>query len=78
MDNNEKSNPLVDVLGVIDQTVDAYIEREIIDAAEKEGNDQAVAVINLCREFGIRGRRLIEFIHKLGMIDELYGNKKEN
>jgi hypothetical protein len=77
MDNNEKSNPAVDLLGVIDQTVNAYIEREMIEAGEKAGDETAVALINLCREYGIRGIKLVEFVHKLGMIGELTGGKKE-
>jgi hypothetical protein len=78
MDNNEKSNPVVDLLGVIDQTMNAYIEREMIEAGEKAGDETAVALINLCREYGIRGIKLVEFVHKLGMIGELTGGKKED
>ena len=78
MDNKEKSNPLVDVLGFVDQALDAYIEREMIDAGEKAGDETAVALINLCREYGIRGIKLVEFVHKLGMIGELAKGNKED
>ena len=78
MDNkNNSNNPIVDMLGFIDQALDVYIEKQLVEACEKTGDQTAIGVVNLCIEYGIRGKKLMEFIQKLGMICDLTKGKKK-
>lgn len=69
MDN--KNNPLIDIKSFIDQTVDTVLDKQLLAEMEKKGDETGIAIIQLCREYDIRGLKLMEFIYKLGMICDL-------
>lgn len=79
MDNNNSNNPTLDILGFLDQTIDTILDKEIIKHCKETGDVTGASIIALCMEYGIHGRKLFEFIQKLGMICDLTkGNKKED
>ena len=77
MGNNNSRNPALDILGFLDQALDAIVDKELLAACEKTGDATASSVIGLCMEYGLHGRKLMEFIQKLGMICDLTKGKKE-
>lgn len=80
MDNkNNSNNPELDILGFLDQVLDTVIDKELAEACEKAGDPIPAAFIKLCMEYGIHGRKLMEFTSKMTMICNLTGgNKKED
>lgn len=77
MENNNSNNPALDILGFLDQTIDTYVEKQFIEACEKTGDEMAIALVNLFIEYGIRGRHLLELIHKLQMICDIAKSEKK-
>lgn len=78
MDNKNNSNkPSFDILGFLDQTLDAVVDKELLEACEKTGDPIAIATIKLCMEYGIHGNKLLEFTRKLSMIGELAKGENE-
>lgn len=77
MDNNNSNNPSIDILSFLDHTIDAVIDKEVLQHCEKTGDATGASIIALCMEYGIHGRKLMEFIQKLGMICDLTKDKKE-
>lgn len=71
MDNNNSKNPAFNVMEFIDQALDAYMEKDLKEACEKTGDQTATALIDLFIEYGIRGRKLIELLHKMQMICDI-------
>ena len=78
MDNKNNSNkPTFDILGFLDHTIDAVIDKELLKHCEKTGDMTGASIIALCMEYGLHGRKLMEFIQKLGMICNLTKDEKE-
>lgn len=72
MDNkNNSNNSVFNVMEFIDQALDAYIEKDLKEACEKTGDQTAMALMDLFIEYGIRGRKLVELLHKMQMICDI-------
>jgi hypothetical protein len=69
----EMDNIVMDVKEMLEQTVDAVIDNQIRDALEKEGDEFNIAVFDLLKEFGLSGRKSIEFIYKFSALSKMYG-----
>ena len=71
------AEPVLDVLGFLEQTVDAAINASVREELEKKGDEYTMAIMDLLAEYGISGRKAIEFAYKLDNLSKLYGNKKD-
>lgn len=67
-----KSETKIDVLEMIEQTIDAKINNDLISAAEQqERGETCVAMIKLFNEYGIYGRQCVELIQRLGVLFDI-------
>ena len=66
-----ENNPMIDLLGAADQVVDAMVTAKLKKAAEENNDEFAIALMNLCAEYGITGRKLIEFVYKIDALMKL-------
>lgn len=66
----------LDVLEMLEQSVDASINAQIRGELEKKGDEYAIAMMDLLAEYGISGRKALEFIYKFDTLSKMYGNKK--
>ena len=73
----ENKEPVIDVLSFLEQTVDAAINASVREELEKKGDEHSIALIDLLAEYGISGRRAIEFAYKLSNLEKLYGTNKD-
>ena len=68
----------IDVLELLEQTVDASIDAAIRECMEKEPNaEYLLALYDLMCEYGLHGRRGIEFINKLSALEKLLGGNND-
>lgn len=66
-------NIIMDVKEMLEQTVDACIDNQIRDYLEKDGDEFNLAVFDLLKEYGLNGRKAIEFIYKFSALSKMYG-----
>lgn len=58
----------IDFLEIMKNTVDAKINKELLDAAEASGEEFAYNFIKLLNEYGIYGLKVHEFMAKMQML----------
>ena len=75
MDKTEGKN---DMLGAADQVVDAIVTAKLKKAAEENNDEFAIALMDLCSEYGITGRKLIEFVYKIDALMKLNESLPKN
>ena len=72
--NNNEVN--IDLIGVAEQSIDAIINNQILEGVAKgKDGEFAVAVIKLFNEYGIYGRRILEFNAAIIALFRLYGRE---
>ena len=76
MDNAEFK---LDVVELVEQTVDAHINKIILKSLEEEHGNESLefATFKLLNEYGINGRKALEFIYKLGAIQKMINGPDE-
>lgn len=68
----------IDVMELLEQTVDAKLDVMVKDELEKEDNaEYLIAVYDLLCEYGLHGRKALEFLYKFQTLSELMGGKKD-
>ena len=67
-----KTEYKVDILGLVEQTVDAHVNNTLLEAIEKEGNERDIALFKLLNEYGIYGSKAIEFLNKASTLFTIY------
>lgn len=64
-----KDETKIDILEMMDQSIDAWINKDLIAAAEQQENGETcVAMIKLFNEYGIYGRKCLDLINRLGAL----------
>lgn len=69
-----ENNSFLDILETIEQTTEARINKDLLDAAKASGDETAYNLIKLLNEFGIYGLNVTKFIVKLGLLTDLSNN----
>lgn len=69
----------LDVIEMVEQTVDAHINKVILDSLEKEYGDESLelALFKLLNEYGINGRKALEFTYKLNALYTMFNGPDE-
>jgi uncharacterized membrane protein len=61
----------VDIMGIVDQTVDATVNKMFIKSLEENGDPIAHGLFLLLNEYGIYGQKALEFINKAATLFEI-------
>ena len=69
----------LDVMEMVEQTVDAHINKVILESLEKEHGDESLelGIYKLLNEYGINGRKALEFIYKLNALYTMFNGPDE-
>lgn len=77
---DEKKNPEVDIVGMMDQLMDGIITSDLRKSAKESGDPFTIGVVELCIKYGISGRNLVNFAQELNILmrmqDALHGKKE--
>lgn len=68
----------IDVMELLEQTVDAKLDVMIKNELEKDDNaEYLIAIYDLLCEYGLHGRKAMEFLYKFQTLSELMGGNKD-
>ena len=72
-----KESYMVDVLSLVEQTVDKSIDNMVLQSLAE--SEYQTAVYKLLNEYGLSGRKALEFMYKLDALSKMFGetNNKE-
>lgn len=69
----------IDIMELLEQTVDAKLDVMVKDELEKEDNaEYLIAVYDLLCEYGLHGRKAMEFLYKFQTLSELMGGNNND
>lgn len=67
----------IDVMELLEQTVDAKLDVMVRDELEKAPNaEYLIATYDLLCEYGLHGRKAMEFLYKFQTLGELMGGNE--
>lgn len=73
----ENKEVYCDVLTLLEQTIDKCIDNTILSAVD-ENDEYTVAAYKLLNEYGISGRKAIDFLYKFDALNKMFnGNKNK-
>lgn len=69
----------LDVMEMVEQTVDAHINKAILESLEKEHGEESLelALFKLLNEYGINGRKALEFTYKMNTLYTMFNGPNE-
>lgn len=70
-----KESYMVDIMALVEQTVDKSIDNMVLELIQE--SEYQTAVYKLLNEYGLSGRKALEFMYKLDTLSKMFGETKD-
>lgn len=70
-----KESYMVDIMALVEQTVDKSIDNMVLESIQE--SEYQTAVYKLLNEYGLSGRKALEFMYKLDALSKMFGETKD-